>query len=100
MVFQPKGSVSPTPPGPDGVTWRAKVIALHDRPEPPRKNSSGYPDAFPRPGARTVLDNARVTVWDYAFMESSSPMHLHGKDVVVTYIGAGVRADDAPASAD
>jgi len=90
VVFQPKGQVSPVPPAAAGTALRAKLIALHDHPEPPRKNASGFPNAFPRPGSKAVLDNARVIVWDYTFMDGSpSPMHFHDKDVVVTYIGAG-----------
>jgi hypothetical protein len=97
VVFQPKGTVVPDPPAAAGATWRAKAIALHDHPEAPRQNTSGFPNAFPRPGAKLILDNSRITVWDYTFMEGSpSPMHFHDKDVVVTYIGAGALRSTTP----
>ncbi len=54
------------------------------------ENKSGYPDAFPREGIKKLLDNARVTVWDYTWtIGKPTPMHFHAKDVVTIYISTG-----------
>jgi hypothetical protein len=97
VVFQPKGQVAAVPAAAAGAAFRAKVVALHDHREPSRKNTSGLPNAFPRAGSKVILDNPRVTVWDYTFKDGSpSPMHFHDKDVVVTYIGAGALKSTTP----
>src|SRR5205814_8639291 len=44
---------------------KAIVITLKDRVVAPIKNTSGYPNAFPRPGNIKVYEDARVIVWDY-----------------------------------
>jgi len=95
VVFQPKGTIK-TEENVSDEPVRARVIALHDHYVAPLKNSSGYPKAFPRPGSRKLLDNARVVVWDYAFTSSPSPMHFHDKDVVVTYMEDGALASTTP----
>src|SRR5205823_13699484 len=76
---------------------RARVIALHDHYVAPLKNTSGYPKAFPRPGARKIFENKRVVVWDYTFTsDTPSPMHFHDKDVVVTYMADGALKSTTP----
>jgi hypothetical protein len=56
----------------------------------PLANTSGYPLAMQRPGARQLLDNERVTVWDYTWTPNvPTPMHFHDKDVVVMFLGDG-----------
>jgi hypothetical protein len=62
------------------------VIALKDAPVEPLVNSSGLPNAFPRPGSRKILENSRVIVWQYSWVPGRpSPMHFHDKDVVVAF---------------
>src|SRR5512146_3105442 len=47
-TFMPKGSRA-------NLSGRLFVINLKDHPVPPLENKSGYPPAFPRPGARKVF---------------------------------------------
>jgi hypothetical protein len=76
---------------------RAIVIDLHDNVVPGIANESGYPDAFPRPGAKKVLETARVLVWDYTFVENQpSPMHFHPRDVVTIYTEEGAVTATTP----
>jgi len=73
------------------VGGRAILIALKDKRVEPLVNKSGYPNAFPRPGVKKLLENDRVIVWDYTWTPGvPTPMHFHDKDVVVTYVETGV----------
>jgi hypothetical protein len=72
------------------ISGRSIVIDLKDHPVAPIANTSGYPLAFPRPGSRKILENARVIVWDYTWTPGvATPMHFHDKDVVVVYLEDG-----------
>jgi hypothetical protein len=65
---------------------RVIVIELKDSPSKTYPNNSGYPNAFPRPGAKRLLENERVIVWSYRWkLGQPTPMHFHDKDVVVVY---------------
>jgi quercetin dioxygenase-like cupin family protein len=76
---------------------RGIVIDLHDNVVPGLTNTSGYPEAFPRPGAKKVLETARVLVWDFTFAPSqSTPMHFHSRDVVTIYFDEGAVASTTP----
>ena len=56
----------------------------------PIENKSGFPLAMPREGAKKLLDNAKVTVWDYRWtIGKPTPMHFHDKDVVVMFLEPG-----------
>jgi hypothetical protein len=69
---------------------RSIVIDLKDHPVTPLANPTAYPLAFPRPGSRKILENARVIVWDYTWTpDVATPMHFHDKDVVVVYLEEG-----------
>jgi hypothetical protein len=69
-------------PGPS----RLVVVELKDHPVLPLVNKSGYPNAFPRPGSKKVLDNGRVVAWDYTWKPGvATRMHYHDKDVVLVY---------------
>jgi hypothetical protein len=66
---------------------RTVVIELKNHPVAPIENKSGYPNAFPRPRVKKVLENDRVIVWSYAWKPGEpTPMHFHDKDVVVVYM--------------
>jgi quercetin dioxygenase-like cupin family protein len=42
------------------------------------------PDAFPRPGAKQLIDNERVTVWDVTVEKGkATPLHRHTLDFVL-----------------
>jgi len=82
-VFLPKGTALKA----DG---RSIIIDLKDHPLDPIANTSGYPLAFPRDGAKKVLENSRVIVWDYAWTPGmATPMHFHDKDAVVVFLEDG-----------
>ena len=89
-VFQPKG-VTHFDEGASGDASRAIVIELKDRVVAPIPNATGYQNAFPdRPGAKKVIDNARVVAWDYTWTPGEpTPVHFHDKDVVVVFLEDG-----------
>ena len=79
------------------VRGRSIVIDLKDKAVAPLENTSGHPNAFPRPGAKKVLENDRVIVWDYSWQRGvPSPMHFHDKDVVVVYVEDGALKSTTP----
>ena len=76
---------------------RAIVIDLKETRVPPLANRTGYPNAFPRPGVKKLLETDRVIVWDYAWTPNvPTPMHFHDKDVVVTYVENGALKSTTP----
>ena len=76
---------------------KAVVITLKDKVVAPIKNTSGYPNAFPRPGNIKVYEDARVIVWDYTWtLGQPTPMHFHDKDVVVIYLDNGTLKSTTP----
>jgi hypothetical protein len=76
---------------------RLIVVELKDYLVSPLMNNTGYPLAFPRPGSKKVLDNDRVTVWNYTWtLGVPVPMHYHDKDVVVVYRDNGLLKSTTP----
>jgi hypothetical protein len=83
VTFLPKGMAAE-------IVGQSMMIDLKDHPVPPIANNTGFPLAFPRPGSKKILENARVIVWDYTWtLGVPTPMHFHDKDVVVVYLGDG-----------
>jgi hypothetical protein len=79
-LFGRKGDI----PGVAGS--RTVVIELKDHRVAPIPNNSGFPNAFPRRGARKLLENDRAIVWSYRWhLGEPTPMHFHDKDVVVVF---------------
>jgi hypothetical protein len=79
-VFGHKGDI----PGEAGS--RTAVIELKDHPVAPILNTTGYPNAYPRPHIEKLLENDRVIVWSFRWNPGEpTPMHFHDKDVVVAY---------------
>ena len=73
------------------------VIDLKDRPAESAANKSGYPNAFPRPGSKKILENARLIVWDYSWTPGvPTPMHFHDKDAIVVYLEDGDLTSTTP----
>ncbi len=71
-------------PGQAGA--RTLIIELKDHAPTASPNTSGVPNAFPRPGAVKLLEDARVIVWSYRWLPGQpSPMHFHDKDALVVY---------------
>jgi tetratricopeptide (TPR) repeat protein len=72
------------------IAGRSIVIDLKDHLEAPIENTSAYPLAFPWPGAKKVLENERVVVWDCTWtLGVATPMHFHDKDVVALFLEDG-----------
>ena len=72
------------------VTPEKLVVALKPEPVAPLPNRSAFPLALPRPGAKKILENSRVEVWDYRWTPGvPTPMHFHDKDVVVMFLEDG-----------
>ena len=72
-------------------------IKLKDKVVPPIPNTSGFPNAFPRPGNKKVYEDGRIIVWDYTWTPGkATPMHFHDKDVVVIYFGTGSLKSTTP----
>jgi len=84
----------------EGVTPAARhaiMIELKRVTVPPLRNKSSYPDAFPRTGARKLIDNERVTVWDFTWTPGRpTAMHFHQNDVLVVYLGDGELESTTP----
>jgi len=75
----------------------AVVIELKDAKVAPLPNTTKYPNAFPRPNVKKVLENERVMIWDYTWTSGvPTPMHFHDKDVVVTYLEDGALRSTEP----
>ena len=80
-VFKRKGEAA----GEEGA--RTVVVELKDHPVAPLENKTGYPNAFPRPHVKKLIDTDRFTVWSYRWNPGEpTPMHFHDKDVVVVYM--------------
>ena len=95
VTFEPKGAASMKATAPGAA--RAIIVELKDHQVAPLKNTSGYPDAFPRPGVKKVLENSRVMIWDYTWTAGvPTPMHFHDKDVVVVYMEDGALRSTEP----
>ena len=78
-------------------TRRLILVELKDVVVTPLVNTSGYPDAFPREGVKKLLDNDRVTVWDYTWTPGKPTVtHFHSKDVVVVYLENGDLSSTTP----
>jgi hypothetical protein len=62
-----------------------------------RETASGLPDAdvggpapFPRDGAKRILDDDRVTVWDYTWASDSQGLRYRpARETVIVWLGAG-----------
>ncbi|HLX41931.1 MAG TPA: hypothetical protein VKR43_00780 [Bryobacteraceae bacterium] len=73
-----------------GSGARTIETELKDHPVAPLPNTSGYPDAFPRPGVKKLIDNSRVTIWDVTWLPGvTTPMHFHGYDAIAVYLQDG-----------
>jgi quercetin dioxygenase-like cupin family protein len=95
-LFQPRGVIHTEEATTDG--GRVIGVELKDAPPlPPLANRPNLPPGFPRDGAARLIDNARVTVWDFTWIPGRPvPMHFHDKDTVVVFIDPGkIRSTDA-----
>jgi len=78
-------------------TARYVVIALTDVKVPALPNKTGFQLAFERPGIKKILDNDRLTVWEYTWTKGQpTPMHFHDRDVTVVYLDDGALEGTTP----
>ena len=90
VVLRKKGDARQTPPP-------VVIVDVKDHSMTPRTNRSGYPNAFPRPGSRKLLETGPVIVWDYSWTRGQpTPMHYHDKDVLVVYLADGALRSTTP----
>ena len=95
-VFQPRGVIHTEEAVSDG--GRVIAVELKDVPPPPPLPSRpDLPPGFPRDGAARLIDNNRVTVWDFTWLPGKPvPMHFHDKDTVVVFLEPGrIKSTDA-----
>jgi hypothetical protein len=75
----------------------AIVIDLKDHATPPIANPTRNPPAFPRDGAKKILENARVVMWDYRWTVGvRTPMFFHDKDAVYVFLDDGELRSTSP----
>ena len=68
----------------------AVLIAIKEHPRDRLETPIGMTPAFPREGARRVIENDSVAVWHVTWTEGlKTPRHFHDKDVVAVYLDAG-----------
>jgi len=73
-----------------GAAAREIVVDLKDAASNTVPNTTGLPNGFPREGAKKVLENDKVIVWNYTWvLNKPTPMHFHNTEVVVAYRGDG-----------
>jgi quercetin dioxygenase-like cupin family protein len=66
------------------------LIAIKDHRRDRLETPPGMTPAFPREGARSIVQNDRVAVWQVTWTKGSrTPQHFHDKDVVAVYLDAG-----------
>jgi hypothetical protein len=69
---------------------RNMTVELKDEQVPARPPNTSAPEGFPREGAKLVLENARVAVWDYTYVAGRVvPLHIHNRDAVVVPVDPG-----------
>lgn len=88
IVLTPKGTVH-REEGLSDVPERKIMLQLKSS-EPPAAATGGVPGAFPREGAVKLLENALVTVWDYAWKPAQkTPRHSNYLDSVIVFLEGG-----------
>jgi quercetin dioxygenase-like cupin family protein len=87
-LFQPRGVIHIE----ELVANEAQSIAIELKDGPARVSApnTSAPEGFPRDGARLVLDNARVALWDYTWLtDRPVGLHIHNRDTVLVPVTAG-----------
>ena len=93
-VFEPKvGAHASKAAG----NMRTLLIGLKDHPVAALPNNTKYPNAFPRPHVKKLIENDRIITWEYSWTPNEpTPMHFHDKDVVVLYLDDGSLKSTTP----
>jgi hypothetical protein len=90
--YQPKGVTHREVAfgGPNDPERLAIMCDLKDETPRPFEVPKGMSSAYPREGAKDVLDNARVIEWDYTWKPGVVvPMHVHDKDSIEVFFTGG-----------
>lgn len=90
--FQPKGITHREVAfgGPDDPERLAIMVDLKDYTPPPFESKPGMNPAWPREGAKDVLDNARVVEWDYTWpAKKPLALHVHERDSIEVFVEGG-----------
>lgn len=83
--------------GPNDPEQLAIMVDLKEPEASGGVTSSQMQPAFPREGAKDVLDNARVRMWDYTWVpEKPVAMHIHDLDSVEIIVTGGTRRMKTP----
>lgn len=102
--FQPKGITHKEEGvgGPNDPERLAIMVDLKDVTVPPFAVQPGLTTAFPREGAKDVLDNARVRMWDYTWRQGKPvAKHVHDTDTIEVFVtGGAIRMTGADGKAD
>jgi hypothetical protein len=73
-----------------GTEQLAVMIDLKDTRVGPWKAPKGLEPSFPRVGAKDVLDNPRVRMWDYTWQANKLvSQHVHDKDSIEVFFEGG-----------
>ena len=76
---------------------RTLLIAIKDHRVSPLEAPKNIARAFPRQGARRIVDNNLLNVWDFTWTKGmKTPVHFHDKDVVVVYLADGALTSTTP----
>ena len=76
--------------GVSDVPRRVFLIELKENTPPPDPVPERVSPAWPREGAKKILDNDHVVVWDYAYgPDLEVPLHYHHMDQIVVSLAAG-----------
>jgi hypothetical protein len=75
--------------GPGDPERLAIMVDLKDVSVAPFPTSSNA-TAFPREGAKNVLDNSRIRMWDYSWKTGApTPRHVHNTDTIEVFVDGG-----------
>ncbi len=96
VVYWPKGAERRASQS-SGAPAHMVVVDIKDAPAGVLENKSGFPNAFPRPGSKKILENEHVVVWDYTWTPGQpTAMHFHDKDALVVYLKKGAVKSTTP----
>jgi len=89
VTFQLKG-LTHIEEGTSDVPLHAIMIEMKQDAAVGDDPSTDLPPAFPRDGAKQLLDNERVRIWDYTFTNGRvGPVHRHVRDAVAVWMTGG-----------
>jgi hypothetical protein len=86
--FMPRGMIHQEESVVDGGRTIAIELKAFSPPAPARNTTAA--EAFPRDGARQLIDNNRVVVWDYQWVPGRPvSLHVHNRDTLLVPVENG-----------